>query len=284
MTNHGSSSDITFDTHLASLFQASHTIADKQSILTSLKGDLVAETVVIDGERTQLASHSAKVSTVLSSLDVVAEYINPQVGLNTTAIAALGGGGTPTYVLYNTSEEEAGNGLTLSANNSIEVPNSFNNGAQLYVCRFNQNHTKFKLYVLGGYILNPYMKWVIFNTLITDKTTATGRLVKIQNDDDTLAKNEDELSKGFVVHCAVNYRNPATTDHMDSYLHVVVSSNKHPSGDALSLTEANNEDTIRDYIRNDKDDQAWDWADGSHSSANEGTFFGLYISLTHNNI
>jgi len=99
-----------------------------------------------------------------------------------------------------------------------------------------------------------------------------------------LPKNEDELSKGYVVHCAVNYRNPASTDHMDSYIHCVVSSNKHPSGDALSLTEGNNEDTIRDYIRNDKDDQSWDWADGSHANANEGTFFGLYIALTHNNI
>ena len=131
---------------------------------------------------------------------------------------------------------------------------------------------------------NPQIKFVIFNTEITEKTTATAYLCKIQGNDPAGGQAEDELSKMFLVHTAVAYRDPTEGEFMQSYLHVVVSSNKAISSGALSMNEGDTEDDIRDYIRNDKDDQSWDWTDTSLNNANEGTSFGLYVSLVHNNI
>jgi len=74
MTNHANSSDSVFDTLLAGLFSASDSIADKLTILNSLKADLIAETVVIDAERSQLDNHSTKVKIVLENIAVIETY------------------------------------------------------------------------------------------------------------------------------------------------------------------------------------------------------------------
>ena len=77
MSTHASSSDVVFAAHLAGLFSASDTIADKLTLLSSLKNNLVAETVAIDAERLQLDAHSDKVTTVLSNIAVIETYPPP---------------------------------------------------------------------------------------------------------------------------------------------------------------------------------------------------------------
>ena len=156
----------------------------------------------------------------------------------------------------------------------------------MYCCRFNQQHIKIQMLVTGGYILNPMIKFVIFNTEITDKTTVKAYMCKIQNNDPAGGAAEDEMSKMFTVAAACAYRDPTETDHMQSYLHVVVSSNRPTNNSQhLNMTEGDIEwDIIRPFVRNEMDDQSWTFADSSHANANEGTSFGLYISLVHNNI
>ena len=224
----------------------------------------------------------------LSFVAVTANDGNPSTSaqIKTYVDANAGGGGSPTFVLYTetVNDEATGNGLTLNASHQLQIVNSFSNGAQLYCCRFNQNHFKIQMLVAAGYIANPQIKFVIFNTEITEKTTATAYLCKIQGNDPAGGQAEDEMTKMFLVHTAVAYRDPAEGEFMQSYLHVVVSSNKAISSASLSMNEGDTEDDIRDYIRNDKDDQSWDWSDQSLNNANEGTSFGLYVSLVHNNI
>ena len=129
------------------------------------------------------------------------------------------------------------------------------------------------------------MKFLVFSDQITATTTATGYVCKIQGEDTSGDQDEDELSKMFLVHTAVAYRDPSVTAHMQSYVHVVVDSNKSITNHTLTLTEGDIEwDIIRPFVRNEKDDQSWTFADGSHASANKGTQLNLYISLVHNNI
>ena len=100
MSNHASSSDVVFDAHLAGLFSASDSIADKLTLLSSLKNNLVAETVAIDAERLQLDKHSDKVSTVLTNLSVIETYPPP----------ASSGGGIPVPKTSYTTTNDSVNG------------------------------------------------------------------------------------------------------------------------------------------------------------------------------
>ena len=142
MSNHALSSDVVFNAHLAGLFSASDTIADKLTLLTSLKNNLVAETVVIDTERLQLDKHTDKVTTVLSNISVI-ETFPPTVS----------SGGIPVPKTLYTTTNDSVNGPFTGTNQYRTINTTTQGGTVSIEFDNTANGSDFVFYTGSGHIM-----------------------------------------------------------------------------------------------------------------------------------
>ena len=102
--------------------------------------------------------------------------------------------------------------------------------------------------------------------------------MRIHGNNPAGGQSEDEMSKMWNIESHVAYRDPSETDHLPSYIHAVVESNR-PTNAFHSMTDADFDEDILAHWRNEKDDQTLTFADQSLSNANEHTKFNFYFSL-----
>ena len=267
MSNHANSSDVVFDAHLAGLFSASDTLADKVSILTALKNELLAETVVIDAERLQLDAHSAKVSTVLSNISVIETY--PPTG-----------GALASYVQYSTPGDEthASNGIGVMVGNGSVAGDGYieldkaNGTSYYYVCRMNSRRMRFKFRFTQTHSA-MYMGLVIFNDTLTQYTTSKMVISKKMRSDEV--SNPEELGRVLVHQTACSFRNGGVSDTIvNSHVYIMA---------RMTTTGEGNPDNLDSIVEDHCDNESVNFIGFDDNSARDiqvGTEMYLYVSLT----
>ena len=103
MTNHRSSTDAQFDTHLGTLTES--TLDAKITAWEALQADLGVEKTEVEGHRTQVFKHRKKVTDMLADLDTLKSYASAVQGEVTQAeldavIASVAALQPPTPLVY----------------------------------------------------------------------------------------------------------------------------------------------------------------------------------------